>query len=398
MKNILTQTPRIMIVDDTPHNLQLLEAMLRDKGWQVYALPSGEMALRAAVQDRPHLILLDILMPGMDGYQVCARLKADPTLRDIPVIFLSALSEPWDKARAFEVGGVDYITKPFQIHDVEARVQAHLQLRQLRQELADQNVRLEDTVRERTRQLEEAHARLRSLDQAKTDFLQIISHELRTPLNGLFGIADLIFMELPDTPEVADYRRVYSECQQRLLTLIQDALLLTQIEADAGAFPRPATALAGVLAKALADAAPLAEAGGVRLPAAPATACQVIGQPELLAKAMRGLIETAVRFGQRGTAIRLALEPAAERLTIEATGRTIPAENLPHFFEVLGIGKTLTAGGDLGLVPALASSLLRVFGGQVSLENLTPPGIRFSVHLEGCHLPAATSAACVQPG
>ena len=91
-----------MIVDDVPQNLQLLEGILRNKGWQVFALPSGEMALKAAARERPDVILLDVLMPGMDGYEVCTRLKADPQLKDIPVLFLSALNEPWNKARAFQ--------------------------------------------------------------------------------------------------------------------------------------------------------------------------------------------------------------------------------------------------------------------------------------------------------
>jgi two-component system sensor histidine kinase/response regulator len=123
-----TPAPRILVVDDTPENLELLESYLRSQGYQVFALPNGDMALRAATKDHPDLILLDIVMPGLDGYQVCERLKADPATREIPVVFLSALDELGDKVRAFEVGGVDYLTKPLRMEEVRARVRTHLEL------------------------------------------------------------------------------------------------------------------------------------------------------------------------------------------------------------------------------------------------------------------------------
>ena len=112
-----------MVVDDTPENLKLLETMLLDRGYRVQAFPRGELALNAASRNPPDLILLDITMPGMNGYEVCERLKADPRLQDIPVIFISGLAETTDKVKAFSTGGVDYVTKPIQFEEVEARVE-----------------------------------------------------------------------------------------------------------------------------------------------------------------------------------------------------------------------------------------------------------------------------------
>ncbi len=119
----------IMVVDDLPANLTLLAGMLKDCGYRVRPFTLGEMALTAAQTDPPDLIMLDITMPEMDGYEVCRQLKARPQLCDIPVIFISALSEATDKVKAFDVGGVDYVTKPFQFAEVEARVSTHLRLR-----------------------------------------------------------------------------------------------------------------------------------------------------------------------------------------------------------------------------------------------------------------------------
>ena len=125
----LADTASILIVDDTPANLEVLGGMLKEHGYKVRQATSGEMALRTAGANPPDLILLDIMMPGMDGYEVCRRVKADAQLREIPVIFISALSETMDKVKAFSTGGVDFITKPFQFEEVEARVATHLTMR-----------------------------------------------------------------------------------------------------------------------------------------------------------------------------------------------------------------------------------------------------------------------------
>lgn len=118
----------ILIIDDTPANLQLLSSILKDRGYEVRAVVSGEMGLIAARTVMPDLILLDVKMPEMDGYEVCKELKDDAKLRDIPVIFISSLEETLDKVKAFHVGGVDYITKPFQVEEVIARVETQLTL------------------------------------------------------------------------------------------------------------------------------------------------------------------------------------------------------------------------------------------------------------------------------
>ncbi|HAJ62999.1 MAG TPA: adenylate/guanylate cyclase with GAF sensor(s), partial [Cyanobacteria bacterium UBA8543] len=148
----------ILVVDDTPANLRLLVNLLREKNYKVRAVINGNLALQTIRASLPDLILLDILMPELDGYTVCQKLKADPKTREIPVIFLSALSEGLDKAKAFQVGGADYITKPFQVEEVLARVKNQLtvrslqkQLRQKNQELADQNVQLHQEIAERQR-------------------------------------------------------------------------------------------------------------------------------------------------------------------------------------------------------------------------------------------------------
>ncbi len=139
----------ILIVDDTPANLQLLTSLLRRRGYEVRAANSGALGLAIARATRTEVVLLDISMPEMDGFTVCEQLKSDQRTRDISVIFVSALSEVVDKVKAFAVGGVDYITKPFHVQEVVARVETHLTLRRLQQQLQAQNERLQQEMRDR---------------------------------------------------------------------------------------------------------------------------------------------------------------------------------------------------------------------------------------------------------
>jgi putative two-component system response regulator len=146
----------IMVVDDVPLNLKLLQEMLQSKGYRVLTFPSGKLALHAATVNRPDLILLDINMPEMDGFEVCARLKTDDRLKEIPVLFISALTEMANKINAFAVGGVDYVTKPFQIEEVLARTRTHLHLRKLQIDLKQSNLHLEARVQEQVREISDS--------------------------------------------------------------------------------------------------------------------------------------------------------------------------------------------------------------------------------------------------
>jgi sigma-B regulation protein RsbU (phosphoserine phosphatase) len=146
----------ILVVDDTVANLQVLTGMLKDRGYKVRPVPSGKLALLAARSEPPDLILLDINMPEMSGYEVCEHLKADAELKGIPVIFISALAEPLDKVKAFAIGGVDYLTKPFQMEELHARVETHLKLRRLQLELEETNLKLERVNNRMSRELKAA--------------------------------------------------------------------------------------------------------------------------------------------------------------------------------------------------------------------------------------------------
>jgi putative two-component system response regulator len=149
--------PSILIVDDSPENLSALSRLLAKQGYRARPMPRGEQVIHVAEIDPPDLILLDIIMPGLNGYEVCRQLKKNKLLRDIPVIFISGLGGAEDKGKAFRAGGVDYVTKPFHAEEVRARVETQLTMQRLRRELEAQNQRLEALVEERVKELSDSH-------------------------------------------------------------------------------------------------------------------------------------------------------------------------------------------------------------------------------------------------
>jgi diguanylate cyclase (GGDEF)-like protein len=165
-----THQNNILVVDDTPENLTMLTQMLTSYGYLVRPAINGQVALRAVQKDQPDLILLDIMMPNLSGYEVCERLKANERTRDIPVIFISALNEVFDKVKAFTLGGVDYITKPFQVKEVLARVETHLALRNLHRELQEKNIQLQQEITEHKRTEEALKESMTQIERAKKEW------------------------------------------------------------------------------------------------------------------------------------------------------------------------------------------------------------------------------------
>ncbi|MEZ4525040.1 MAG: response regulator [Desulfobacterales bacterium] len=218
--SLQNETGTVMIVDDMPANLRLLEKMLKDRGYRVRPFPRGTIALKSAIHDPPDVILLDINMPEMDGYEVCRGLKSEETTRDIPVIFISAHTETQDKVEAFRSGGVDYVTKPFQAEEVCARVQTHMRLSHYRDVLKNKNTELETALEK----LKSAQVQLvQSEKMASLGVLTAgVAHEINNPINfivsGISGLSGLM----------TDIWRILDACGE--LTPENAAVKLSEIE------------------------------------------------------------------------------------------------------------------------------------------------------------------------
>lgn len=194
-----TETDKILIVDDNPRNVEVAAQLLSGHNYNVEFASNGEEALEWARNEIFDLILMDVMMPGMDGFETSFRIKEMAENQDVPIIFLTAKTDTASLTKAFQSGGQDYISKPFRPDELMARVSAHVELRRRRRELLEMNEMLEEKVRERTRELREANIKLEkamkeleTLDQAKTNFLHMASHEIRTPLNGILGGLELL--------------------------------------------------------------------------------------------------------------------------------------------------------------------------------------------------------------
>ena len=374
----------IMIVDDNPVNLQLLEEMLHQQTYEVRSFPLGRLALAAAIKHPPDLILLDVNMPEMNGYEVCERLKATEQLSSIPVMFLSALDRTEDKVKAFHAGAADYISKPFQLEEVQARVKTQLGLHSLQKALEHHNRKLEDTVVSRTRELARVNERLKIMDRSKNDFLSLISHEFRTPLNGILGIGDLLFEDKSLKPETKRLQLMFQSCRRRILTILDDALLLTEIDVSGHRFSASPVRLSTAVASAIGQTFDFSETRHVTLIKPPDDLVMVAGDVDLLAKALHALLETAVKFSKDGGVIPILRDDAADTVSIiiEARGRSIPESSLVKFFDLLAVGEAIIPGGDLGLGPAVACRILALFGASVSVANLATPGIRLTILLK----------------
>lgn len=380
-----TPQPIILVVDDSPDNLQLLGSLVQSFGYCPRLAINGELALEAARRSPPHLILLDVNMPGMNGYRVCEQLKQESALAAIPVIFLSGNGELEDKVRGFNAGAVDYIIKPFQPEEVRIRLRTHLELHRLQAVIRRHAEELENTVRERTRELAQSNARLARLDEAKSDFLTVISHELRTPLNGLLGVAELLLAELPESPVKAEYFQLHQHSRHRILELVEDAQLLAALRFGPLDSGQSGGDLGEIFSLALADAQALAEERGVtwRVTGEVPTVT-LAGDSKHLRRAMHSLMEVAGKFSGAGQPVRITFNREAEavQMIIQITSQPLAPEHLTRFFEVLAIGKTLAAGGDLGLSPAVAAQIIELCnGGTVSIANWAEGGLEISARL-----------------
>ncbi|MBI9061796.1 MAG: response regulator [Marinilabiliaceae bacterium] len=233
---------KILMVDDNLQNIQVLGNLLENEGYQTEFALSGKEALNWIEESVFDLILLDVMMPGMNGFEVCVEIRKNSDYQDVPVIFVTAKTDTYSTLKGFDVKAQDYISKPFEQNELLARIKTQIELKQSKDLLKNMNSVLEEKVRERTKDLIQAHQKLeatnreleianqelRQLDEAKNKFLHLISHEMRTPLNGLVGSTEILKYLVEDIDLLVSVG-VLEESVKRLQRFSLDAILLTSL-------------------------------------------------------------------------------------------------------------------------------------------------------------------------
>lgn len=357
--------PVIMIVDDTPDNLKLLELLLVERGYEVRLFPKARLALNAALRQPPDLFLLDILMPEMDGFELCRRIKMEDLLRSIPVLFISALSDTVDMVHAFFVGGVDYVTKPFQPDVVHARVQTHLKIQDLQRELQSHNACLEQMVDQRTRELRHSQERLLELSRIKDGLLKIISYELRTPANGILGIGRLLTADDVEPEDLALYRDLFLGSCARLANLIEDTTAIADLEhlAASTAPPRALDSLLADLVPALPGIN--LDLDAIRIP----EPVLLHGDPGLLARALKTFVQLCAAFSRDTgrVALHADLPGQGVRLYAHLDNLHLTPGQIATFFNLESPIRSESPAEELAVAPVLARNIIVAYGGELNL-------------------------------
>jgi len=396
----------ILIVDDTPDNLRLLSIMLTEEGYKVRKAMNGERALKAVQVVPPDLILLDIRMPDMSGYEVCRALKAGEDTQDIPVIFISALDDVFDKISAFEAGGVDYITKPFQAQEVLARIQTHLHIRRLQQQLQIQNTQLQQEVcdrmvaetaltklnheleirvRERTAELQTTNEQLRTLEgnlrQQLTVFLHAVSHDLRNPVLGMgIVLKNLMAAERSEIQVPMSVLQRMAASNDRQLQLIDSLIETHATEVWGITLKRQSVALDQLVQSAIADLQPLLDQENTILTHQfPANLPAICADPLQVARVYQNLIANALKHNPPGLHITLDArqEGAWLHCTIVDNGIGISPEQQDKLFDLYFQGNQKRKSVGLGLGLYLCQQIIQGHGGSIGVESTLGTGSTF---------------------
>lgn len=349
----------ILIVDDTPANLGVLVETLGAAGYRLMVAEDGEEALAQTAETAPDLILLDVMMPGIDGFETCRRLRAQATTADTPVLFMTALNETPDKVRAFAAGGVDYLSKPIEHEEALARVRTHLALRRLRRELAEQLAQ-------------------------KEQFMRMAGHDLRNPVCLILMAVELARRSAGRPEQVAQHLASIGESVAQIRRII-DTFLGIRMPL-AGCAQAGAVDL-GLLATAVVrQHAPAAERKRIALEVESGTTSVVAhGDAPLLYQALANLVSNALKYTPAGGRVQVRAEKTAGvvRLLVRDSGPGVPAEERAALFTPgARLSPRPTAGEEsYGHGLAIVKQLMTAHGGQVGAEFPASGGSEFWIEL-----------------
>lgn len=355
---------RILIVDDTPANIHTLAAILKENGYPISVAQNGEQALDVVARVKPALILLDVMMPGMDGLDVCRRLKENEEWAQIPIIFLTAKTETTDIIQGFEAGAVDYVAKPFNTRELLARVHTHL------------------TFRRQQRELKENYRRLSELERLRDNLVHMVVHDLRSPLVGLSGCLQMLQADLAGTlgAEQAGDLESAMIAAERLSRMVTSLLDVSRLEAGEMPLHKVSCDLQVIFASAAESLGGLTRGRHVLilpsdLPVVPEC------DPEIIGRVVANLLGNALKFTAASGGVRVSATAAAThaKITVADDGVGIPIEYRERIFEKFGQVENLKVGmtPSTGLGLAFCKLAVEAHGGTIGVESEVGKGSTF---------------------
>lgn len=365
---ISTEKPKILIVDDTPTNLSILEEIL-DKDYFISVTQSGTQALSIIENLMPDLILLDINMPGIDGFETCRKLKVREDTRDVPIIFITARAEPEDVIQGFKVGGVDYITKPFNHSEVLARVKNHLKVQQLIRQLGFKNDQLKE------------------LNELKNKFIGMASHDMRNCLGAIKGYSQILSEDKKDLPEETQdqFLGFIFKSSENMLKMVNELLDVSVIESGKLQLDLRPESLKCLINHHIMVNQFFADKKNIHLQPELPDVSKCLMDANKIGQVIDNLISNAIKFSEPGTTIVISLKEQEGKLIFSVTdeGPGISEEDQAKLFQHFQkLSARPTAGeSSLGLGLAISKKMIQAHDGCMNVSSELGSGTTFSFEI-----------------
>lgn len=359
----------ILIIDDSLPNLRLLTDMLANRGHKVRGAPDGKTGLTAARLSHPDIILLDIMMPGEDGYSVCQKLKALPETAAIPVIFISALDTNLDKIKAFSMGGVDYITKPFQAEEVLARVETHLTLHNMQKRLQQMNEELLVTNQE-----------LRTSNEELDAFAGTVAHDLKNPIGVILGHGEMLTMSLLSPEMQQNSIHTIIQTAHKMSNIVDELLLLAGVRKNE-VVSQPLE-MAEIVAAAQERLAELVEEYQAQIDL-PSEWPVAVGYAPWIEEVWVNYLSNGIKYGGRPPRLQLGASAQMDNTVqfwVQDNGFGLTAEEQAQLYiPFTRLTELKVDGHGLGL--SIVERIIRKLGGHVGVASTIGQGSKFSFSL-----------------
>jgi two-component system, sensor histidine kinase and response regulator len=394
MNELMTKTTlnaHVLVVDDNPRNLQLISTVVGEAGYKVSAVNSGQNALIYLKLKQPDIILLDVMMPEMNGYEVCRTIKQDPILKDIPVIFLTAKNEVQDIVTGFTLGAVDYITKPFKTEEVLVRLSTHLQLRHSKKLLLEKKNELEQLNKalHKSQQTIKADAmRLEKLNAEKDKFFSIIAHDLRGPFAGCIGLTEILAtsVENMSNEDIAEYAQTLNETASQINKLLENLLEWARMQMGLIGYNPENENFIEMIANTISLYEKAAKDKKIHFHQQLPENLKVYADTNMVNSIMRNLLSNAVKFTHPKGNIKIEARATGNdmiEIQVSDSGIGIPKGLQSKLFRLdQKVSRPGTSGEEsTGLGLLLCRDFVQKSGGTLSLESKEGQGSTFSFTL-----------------